>query len=204
MTCVAGCVDKTTNIGYIASDKNGISSDNTTEFKNNKIFPYKGANYLQLLNKGYSILIGASGNYRELNLLEYYYELFNDFDSNNTASKDNHINKEFIIKRVVPRLQALFGKKDKMDSHIMLVINSNLYIIQTDYSVLEPKEPFYAIGNGDTYAIGAIKDITLFNQLLQDSYIKDYYKVLLKSAIEASKYYPGIGGEIDFLSTKLM
>lgn len=204
MTCIAGYVDKATNTGYIASDKNGIGSDNSTEFKNNKIFHYKGINHLQLLNKGYSILIGASGNYRELDLLEYYYELFNDFDSNNTASKDSHINREFIIKRVVPRLQTLFGKKDKMDSYIMLIINSNLYIIQTDYSVLEPKEPFYAIGSGDTYAIGAIKGITLFNQLLQNNCTKDYYKVLLKFAIEASKYYPGIGGETDFLSTKQM
>lgn len=209
MTCIAGYVDKINNIGYIASDKNGFNSDNAIEFKNNKIFIYKGTNYTNLLNNGYSILIGVSGSYREIDLLEYCYDLFNDFDSNNTASKNNNINREFIIKRVIPKLQILFNKKDKMESNILFIINSNIYIVQKDYSVMKPKEPFYAIGSGDLYAFGAIKGISLFIEnnplLFKDNNTKsNYYKQILKFAIEASKYYPGIGGEIDFLSTKSM
>lgn len=203
MSTVIAYIDKFSNVGYLASDSNGIDNDNCMEFNNKKIFQYQGNKHNELKKEGYNILIGMVGSYKELEKLRYYDNLFDDFVSNNISSQNNHINRKFIVKNIVPKLQNLFTNANKCESDIIIIARNKIYIVQNDYSVLEPKDNFYAIGTGQYYALGSLYTINKLREISNNILFSVSCNLLLETAIKSSFYYPGIGGKIDILSTEL-
>lgn len=202
MSTIIAYINKNTNVGYMASDGNGLDKNSSINFKNKKIFKYSGNKHKELEAEGYNIIIGMAGNYKELETLRYYNELFNDFVPLNVDSENNHINRKFIVKNIIPKLKNIFMNQTECDSDIIMIISNKIYIIQSDYSVIEPSEDYYAIGTGEYYAFGALYMINELRKLSNNITFNIPFDTIMRLVIESSKYYPGIGGRIDILSTQ--
>lgn len=107
-------------------------------------------------------LLGAAGDVRALNILHHAFVPPAPLP-NITGKKLD----QFITMRFVPALRDTFedagyapSTKDEQaeqGSTILVVINSVIYIIESDYSWTSESNGIYAIGSGAPYALGAIQ-----------------------------------------------
>lgn len=107
-------------------------------------------------------LLGAAGDVRALNILHHAFVPPAPLP-NITGKKLD----QFITMRFVPVLRDVFEEagyapstKDEQaeqGSTILVVVNSVIYIIESDYSWTSESNGIYAIGSGAPYALGAIQ-----------------------------------------------
>jgi ATP-dependent protease HslVU (ClpYQ) peptidase subunit len=107
-------------------------------------------------------LLGAAGDVRALNILHHAFVPPAPLP-NITGKKLD----QFITMRFVPALRDVFEEagyapstKDEQaeqGSTILVVVNSVIYIIESDYSWTSESNGIYAIGSGAPYALGAIQ-----------------------------------------------
>jgi ATP-dependent protease HslVU (ClpYQ) peptidase subunit len=107
-------------------------------------------------------LLGAAGDVRALNILHHAFIPPAPLPTLEGKKLD-----AFITTRFVPTLRDTFedagyapSTKDEQaeqGSTILVVINSIIYIIESDYSWTSESNGIYAIGSGAPYALGAIQ-----------------------------------------------
>lgn len=151
MTCIVGYVDYNTDTLWMGGDSLGSNGFSKTCLSNKKIFKVKDSN----------IIIGYTDSFRMGQLLQYS----TIFDELNIIKND--IDLEYMCTKFVDNIKSIFSKnniekfKDGKSScgNFLVGINTKLYEIQSDYSVLESIFPFASIGCGEYTAHGALYSI---------------------------------------------
>lgn len=146
MTCIVAIRDK--NYSIVASDSGAFTESSrllTTTLK--------------IGNFG-KIIFGTAGSIRVINILKHY---LNDPKLiKKTKTQDAET---FIVKRFVPILKQALTEAGAsyqndgghtFENEIILIVDTKIFVIQNDYSVLEPKEDFFASGSASYAASGAL------------------------------------------------
>lgn len=149
MTCIVGFTDKKTNTTWLGGDSMGSNGYTQSLQEGHKVFHNNTIN---------SIIIGACGSFRQIDLLECDTQLFPEID----AYKKPEIDRKYMITTFIPNVIHLFQsqiitEKDTERGGSFLVGTPNkLFEIQQDYSVLEPTDGYCAIGCGEVAALGSL------------------------------------------------
>lgn len=137
-------------------------------------------------------VFGGSGSYRAIQLVRHYLD-YSDLEKKHQETEDTEA---FMVKEMVPAIKQVFenhgfSKKSNevssQDSDFLIGVGSDLYTLQDDYATLEVVGPFYAIGSGNTYALGALDILT--QSLAQNSFDTQTFdpnSEILRRALQAS------------------
>lgn len=143
-------------------------------------------------------LIGAAGDVRAINLLQHAFHPPTPAPSLKGKKLD-----QFITTKLIPAIRALFDEHGysspdtkenihiaEYDSTIILAINATLYVIEGDYSWTPDANPYYAIGTGSSYALGALHTLIPKTRPKTPQQAK---AIALKALNTAAKYDPYTG-----------
>jgi ATP-dependent protease HslVU (ClpYQ) peptidase subunit len=110
--------------------------------------------------------------------------------------------REVLVRELVPAIQGLLkahsagairDNQQLTGTDLLVGVWGRLFLLQPDFSVMEPRDPYFAIGAGSSYALGALytmRQRTGFSDLK------------VRSALEAATAYHGtVNGEYTILST---
>jgi len=102
------------------------------------------------VNEGY--IFGGAGNLRELQIIKYHVAW--------PYYRDIYPIEEFVVKEVVPKIrEALLDngvKLEDYESSLIMAWEDNLVVIDQDFGVTIPISARYAIGSGQSEALGAL------------------------------------------------
>ena len=102
------------------------------------------------VHEGY--IFGGAGNLRELQIIKYHVPW--------PYYRDIYPVEEFVVKEVVPKMrEALIDNGVKMEdyeSSFIMAWGDNLVVIDDDFGVTIPLSARYAIGSGQSEALGAL------------------------------------------------
>jgi len=181
MTCIVGLIDKENNKVYIGGDSAGANSDYTLQIrKDPKVF----------INGNF--LIGFTTSFRMGQLL-----MFNKLVDRNQYNESDY---EYLVQEFIPTIKKIF--KDEGFSEIkenkekggnfLVAYKNNLYVIESNYQVIELYDNYYAIGCGGNYALGSLHTTKDMNMLLTDRII---------NALEAAEHHSaGVKAPFNILS----
>ncbi len=149
MTCIAGIKDK--DRVWIGADSFGSTNSYGMVYNNKKVFKLKD-------NK--NMLVGYTTSFRMGDLLEYSKGLIDEI----SVLKNEKIDREYIVTKIIPGISRLFcdNKFETNDNgeasggNFLLANNTDLYLVQNDYSVLEPKEEYISCGSGMYFALSSL------------------------------------------------
>ncbi len=149
MTCIAGIKDK--DRVWIGADSFGSTNSYGIVYNNKKVFKLKD-------NK--NMLIGYTTSFRMGDLLEYSKGLIDEM----SLLKNEIIDREYIVTKIIPRISRLFAdnkfetndRGEASGGDFLLANNTDLYLVQDDYSVVEPKEGFISCGSGMYFALSSM------------------------------------------------
>jgi len=180
MTCIVAYVDDAGN-GHIGSDSLSSNSWRKDTVRNRKIFRKE------------NFLFGYTSSWRMGQLLEYQFNL-PERKPNQTLTRYMHTD---FIEGVRTLLKDHgYMEIDKAKESIgtfIVVIESRIFYIQDDLSILESENKFDACGCGEDFARSAMH--------ILDKYVKIAPRELLKEAIAvAGKYSTGVGGSFKYLA----
>lgn len=148
MTCIVGLVDG--KDVWLGADSCGGEGNSRQRYKTSKLVAIHGPNGLNR-----SILVGYTSSYRMGNLLAQSAKA----ECHEVATPD-----AWLIDSFVPMLRRLFGKegflakKDEREEggEMLVALAARLFVVQSDFSVLEPLDGYTAIGSGADVALGAL------------------------------------------------
>lgn len=108
------------------------------------------------LVKNGSYLLGAAGDMRAVNLVNYVFKP----PVVNPTSYGVRLDK-FITTHFIPELKKCFeensySKDGEHESQLLVIVNGTIYEIGEDYSWAHDESGIYAVGSGAYYALGAI------------------------------------------------
>ena len=180
MTVILGYIDD--NKRYICADTQISSSYHKQYMIDSKIFKYN------------DFFLGVSGRIKLINAFNYW---------NPPKRKRGQYIHDYIEHTLIKSIQSLFKKEkvvgeekgilDDTQSKIMIVTDSGIYIIQSDFSVYETLDNFAAIGCGDAAGFGAL---SMFHKLKKSKYRNislDTYKALQMVVETVSDFDPYVG-----------
>lgn len=102
------------------------------------------------VNEGY--IFGGAGNLRELQIIKYHVAW--------PYYRDIYPVEEFVVKEVVPKMRdALIDNGVKLEdygSSLIMAWEDNLVVIDEDFGVTIPLSVRYAIGSGQSEALGSL------------------------------------------------
>lgn len=135
--------------------------------------------------------IGYTSSYRMGDLLKY------SFDPPD-IEKDQDAN-EYLVKLFIPELIACFDKHHftktssgvKEGGEFLVALKNRLFIVQSDFSVLEPSAGYSSVGSGSTVALGALYACNAVNTPVSDA-----MSIVLAAA---SEFTTSVGGRISTL-----
>ena len=143
MTCIVGFVDKINNCVWIGGDSCGSDGYTQTIVSTPKVFHNKK-----------DIIFGGTSTFRHLDLLHYSDELFEE--------EYEKINHEYMVIKFIPKVHKLFDSgifnagTEKRGGNFLVGIKDKLFEVQNDYSVLESKTGYNAVGCGEVAALGSL------------------------------------------------
>lgn len=148
MTCIVGLIDN--GVLYMGGDSLGSNGITKRIYKNPKVY---------FANNSNDIIIGSTSSYRQLQILKYE-NLFDDAD----ILKNKEIDHRYMVTKFIDGLQKLFEKKGieenekgvKNGGFFLIGHSKALYKVQSDYSVMETKEGYDAVGSGEEVALGSL------------------------------------------------
>lgn len=103
-----------------------------------------------------NMLVGVSGSYAILNCFRYHLNLPKRAPSSTPE--------EYIHKQVYKALRNILIEYDllnleegipSMDGQIIMAYEGKLFVVQEDFSILEPKSHYYSIGSGTDHCLAA-------------------------------------------------
>lgn len=178
MTCVVGIIDASGCI-YMGSDTQSTQGYTKRHLTNDgKVFIKNG------------VIFGFTGKLRGAQLIEH--EL--DFPDHTQVNLDK---KTFIIKEIIPKLRECFkaagyseevNKQEGHDDEYLLGIDGRLFVIQSNYQVVEDKESYRTIGSGSNVALGS-----LYTTKTMELTTEERLRLAIAAAINNDLY---CGGEI--------
>lgn len=149
MTCIVGFTDKKTGTTWIGGDSMGSNGYTQSIQSGHKVFHNDTMK---------NVIMGGCGSFRQLDLLEYTENLFPEID----IYKKPDIDRKYMIKTFIPNVASLFQncmvseKETDRGGNFLVGVKGRLFEIQNDYSVLEPKDGYTAIGCGEVAAMGSL------------------------------------------------
>ena len=142
-------------------------------------------------------LIGAAGDVRAINILQHVFQPPTPPLKANKKTLD-----QFFTVKFIPALRECFDaqgysvpeKEDKehiaeQGSSVIVSVNSNIYVVESDYSWSSEASGLYALGSGSSYALGALQ-VLVRNKKVNSQIAKNY---ALRALAIASKYDPNTG-----------
>lgn len=137
MTCIIGieCTDGAI-IGGDLAGSNGHTSSNVTQ---SKIFEHSG------------IIIGYTSTFRFGQILECLLD-----DNTLYPPSDPDQTYGWLIRQFVPKVKKTLDDNHCKEGIALLAINSQLWMLQSDMSVLRNTSGCNAIGSGEEYAMGSV------------------------------------------------
>jgi ATP-dependent protease HslVU (ClpYQ) peptidase subunit len=178
MTCIVGL--RTSNITILSADSMGSGELVSERYTTEKIFKLVDS-------RNTTMLVGFQGSYRIGDIIKYCLDI-PDIPKRN-------INK-YMVREFIPSLitaldegGCLLQQEDKgiKGGECIIGVRDKLFLIQDDFSVLEPQAKFTSIGSGFTYALGSLHTTT--NMILSPQ-----HRVEL-ALNAASIYSPTVGGD---------
>ena len=140
MTCIVGLIHKETV--YMGGDSLGSNGNTGNIYKNKKIFKLKDSP---------EILVGYTASYRMGQLLQYSSGLFEEL-----ALMKNQIDEEYLVNKFAQNTRKLFTDggfgKDNVGGTFIISFKDKLYEVESDYSILEPKNGYCSVGSGGDFA----------------------------------------------------
>lgn len=144
MTVIAATFDKNKNI-LVGADRQSTSGSSYKELSSPKII------------KKNNFIIGITGGHLLNNVIKYN---FNIPEHNKKISDDIYINTVFIkelreslIKNNVSKVE---NNKENIESSLLIAYNNKIYIISSDFCVIEYNDGYCSIGSGSYHAMGAL------------------------------------------------
>lgn len=137
-------------------------------------------------------IIGCSGSVRAANLALFEFDpprLYEGVDMGAYMAKD------FVdsLRQVIGNAGAR-TKKDEVESFgcwLLVGVKERLFIVASDFSVVEVQEPYQSIGSGSSYALGAL----YANAHLEPD------KRILQALEAAEKFSTGVAGPFEIITT---
>lgn len=174
MTCIVGVVKD--GVTYLASDSFATSDYIAIECGEKIFSPCNNT------------IVGYAESYRMGQILQYC----NVFDK--MAKSKDHVGD--MIRRVIPKMKKAMD--DNIEPCALVGCGNSLMIVNSDYSVLEPKDKYFAIGSGQDYALSVLhvmKDI--------DMPVEHYMLMALETAAKFSHKVKGPFYSINTQSRKV-
>lgn len=176
-TAIAALIDKKNKITYIAADSQGSDSSIKGMYKNTKVF-----------TNGI-ITFAGTGSYMDIQVLKYDLSPRRMIE---TETVEDYVYKYLVkeIKKVLKDNQRIVSDSniESLESVFIIAVKDRIFILQSDLSILEPKDPYLADGSGRRHMQASIE-----TQLVLK--VEDY-KEILKNALEiTSKFVMSVGGE---------
>jgi hypothetical protein len=188
MTCIVGLKDKKNKCVWMGADSLGSNSYTKNVQSQPKCFKYKERE---------DTVIGSTSTFRQIDLLKYNTTLFPKIDK----YKNVEVNHEYMVTKFIPNLHSLFstGFIEKNTNGIVsggnfvIGVKEELYEIQEDYSVLDNKDGYAAVGCGKDHAYAS-----LFTTEGTDMEPKDR---VLKALESAEKFCCGVQRPFTIINT---
>jgi ATP-dependent protease HslVU (ClpYQ) peptidase subunit len=182
MTCIVGL--KTPDSVILAADRLANVNNVTETYHTKKIFK-------KSFIDGSSAIFGFCGAYRLGDILNYRLSMPN-FDGADVNT--------YLVNTFIPRLIECFKYNGFLTQdedgalrggEFLLGFSNRLFLIQDDFSVLEPDNGYTALGTGMEYALGS-----LYSTSNIDMNQADRAKV---AVLAASNFSPTVGGSVDVI-----
>lgn len=179
MTCIVGV--KTQNGVLLGGDSMGSDERMGAIYVAPKVF-----------HLAEDVAVGMCGSFRMGQILEH--EL--------VAPPIDRDERKWAITTLIPVIREAFElhgyahikDNEETGGTFLMAVRSRLFVVQDDYSVLEPREPFHAVGCGEMFALGAMH--ALWKPKLANP------RAFLKAALDAaSNYSLGVAPPYNFTST---
>lgn len=172
MTCIVGCIDKRTNSVWMGADSLGSNGFIKVSESMPKIFRHQ---FFE------NVIIGSTTTFRHIDLLKYSKDILPEID----WYKKTEITHEYMVTKFIPELIKLFNdgiiseKAEEKGANFLIGINNNLFEIQSDYSVLCPRDGFTAVGCGEYHAVASMittkdMDMTVRERIEKALYVAEY------------------------------
>lgn len=150
MTCIAAFVDKKTGKVVMGAERGVFDSENHYVSPEPKILKKKIGVYN---SKPIYMIIGGAGDVKAGNIITHWQTGKLNYDP---TLQTPH---EFVIKVFIPALKKVFDKNDykkQAEFEFIIGFDGELFIINSDYSVIIPPE--YGVGCGSAHvpALGAL------------------------------------------------
>jgi len=142
-------------------------------------------------------IIGAAGDVRAINILHHVFQPPTPPQNLRSRKLD-----QFFTSKFVPSLRECFDsqgysvpeREDKehiaeQGSSIIVAINSQIYVVESDYSWSSEASGLYSLGSGSSFALGAMS-VLVRNKKLNSQQAKS---LALRALAVSSKYDPGTG-----------
>lgn len=188
MTCIVGLKDKKNKCVWMGSDSLGSNSYTKVVQAQPKCFRYKERE---------DTVMGSTSTFRHIDLLKYDTTLFSELDK----FKNVEINHEYMVTKFVPKLHNLF--KDGLieptkngvveGANFIIGVKDRLYELQGDYSVMDNKDGYAAVGCGENHAYAS-----LFTTEDMDMEAKDR---IIKALESAEKFCCGVQRPFTIINT---
>jgi len=147
------------------------------------------------VDKDHKFAFGAAGNIRAAQILRHWTE-WPEF-------REHHKDIEaFVVKEVVPAMRESLSehgaletskKIDSFQGELIIAWDTNLIVVDEDFSITIPKSNRWAAGSGASEALGSMGD--------EGPWTKND---VIKAAKVATKTAEGVSGEIYYITTKSM
>lgn len=187
MTCIIGYIDKKDDSVWIGADSLGSNGYTKKIIMQHKVFRSEIYNEL---------IIGSTGTFRHIDLLKYSDKLFDEID----IFKNTELNHKYMVNKFIPKVIELFregfitDQNKEKGANFIIGIKDKLFEVQEDYSVLDHKLGFCAVGSGEEVAIGSLltsKDMKL-----------SVPQKIEKALISAEEYCCGVQRPFVIINTK--
>lgn len=188
MTCIIGFADK---------DVTWLVGDSMSYTENNNGYPCKASKVFKIKDK--PILIGYTTSFRMGQLLEFHPELFPDLHRDK-----QEYDREYLVTKVIPNLLKLYKDSgwdikaeegERGGGTFLVGVPNHVYLVQSDFSVLEAISNYDACGCG-IYSAKASVATAIKNGVTD-------IKEILKTAMEVTtQYSPGVQPPFHYCTTK--
>lgn len=101
----------------------------------------------------HGIIMGVTGTVRVMNI----------FSTLDLPEYDGSDALSWTVVNLIPTLEAaaehfkLTNEDGKLDANLLVVVDSQLFKVGSDFSVYSAEEPIFTMGSGGDYALGALK-----------------------------------------------
>ena len=179
MTCIVAIKDK--NKTYIGGDSLGVGGNQGIERDDKKVFVSHGIAY------------GFTSSFRMGQILKYHTlkHVSNSKESDPLA---------FVVEALIPHYREIlkehgYAKTDNGEESggvFALGFNGHLFVVYSDFQVMQSSHNYISVGSGESYALGALK-------IMEGTKLSP--KVKIKKAINtASAFCTGVGGKTSIVS----